>query len=394
MKTSSDPMNAVDPASVGIDPIRLRRVVACMERDIGAGFVDGGVIIIARHGKVVLYEALGQTDRKAGRGARKDDVFAMLSLTKSLVAALLLDRVERGEVNLSTCVAEVIPEFAAAGKSRVTIVQVMCHMAGLAKLLPAPPDVLHDLQATVAAICRAPLEAPPGEAVCYSGMAGAYIMAEIVRRLDGGRRSFSKILEEDLLKPLGMVDTSLGQNPGLESRRVPIVMHDRREGLMDPAILEATDQLCRPGAEIPAMGAYGTVPDYFRFAEMLRRGGELDGVRLLSPQMIRLATSNFTGEQANGIWTGHREMRHWPAFPAFLGLGFYLRGSGVVPNCFGTLNSPSTYGHAGAGSTLYWVDPDHDMSFVAFTAGLLEESYSADRWQRLANAAIGSIVDA
>lgn len=393
MNTSSDPMSPVDPASVGIDPSRLRQVVACMEKDMGAGYVDGGVIIIARHGKVVLYAALGQTDRRSGRAARKDDVFAILSLTKSMVAALLLNRVERGEVNLSTCVAEVIPEFAAAGKSRVTIVQVMCHMAGLAKLLPAPPELLHDLQATVASICRAPLEAAPGETVCYSGMAGACIMAEIVRRLDGGQRSFSKILEEDLLRPLGMVDTSLGQNPRLESRRVPVVMHDRREGLMEPAILEATDQLCRPGAELPAMGAYGTAVDYFRFAEMLRRGGELDGVRILSPQMIRLATGNFTGEHPNGIWTGHREMRHWPAFPAFLGLGFYLRGSGVVPNCFGTLNSPRAYGHAGAGSTLYWIDPDYDMTFVAFTAGLLEESYSADRWQRLSNVAIGSIVD-
>jgi len=393
MKTSSDTLVPVDPATVGMDAGRLRRVVTCIEKDIGAGYVDGGVIIIARHGKVVLYEALGRSDRKAGRTARKDDVFAILSLTKSLVAALLLNRVERGEVNLSTCVAEVIPEFAAAGKSRVTVVQVMCHMAGLAKLLPAPPELLHDLQATVAAICRAPLEAAPGESVCYSGMAGAYIMAEIVRRLDGGRRSFSQILAEDLLEPLGMVDTSLGQNPGLEARRVPVAMHDRREGLMDPAILEATDQLCRPGAEIPAMGAYGTAVDYFRFAEMLRRGGELDGVRILSPQMIRLATANFTGEHPNGIWTGHREMRHWPAFPAFLGLGFYLRGHGVIPNCFGTLNSPRTYGHAGAGSTLYWVDPDYDMTFVAFTAGLLEESYSADRWQRLSNVAIASIVD-
>jgi CubicO group peptidase (beta-lactamase class C family) len=109
--------------------------------------------------------------------------------------------------------------------------------------------------------------------------------------------------------------------------------------------------------------------------------------------MIKLATANFTGEHPNGIWTGHREMRHWPVFPAFLGLGFYLRGTGIIPNCFGTLNSPRTYGHAGAGSTLYWVDPEYDMTFVALTAGLLEESYSAERWQRLSNVAIASIVE-
>jgi CubicO group peptidase (beta-lactamase class C family) len=392
MKTPSDMMTLSDPARVGIDPQRLKRLTACFEKDISQGLVDGGVVIVARHGKVVLYEAMGQTVRKTDRAARRDDVFAILSLTKSMVATLLLNRVERGEVNLSSRVADVIPEFAAAGKSCVTLTQVMCHLAGLAKLLPAPPEVLHDLQATVASICKAPLEASPGETVSYSGMAGAYIMAEIVRRLDGGSRSFSKIMEEDLFKPLGMLDTSLGQNPELESRRVPIVMHDRREGLMDPAILEATDQLCRPGAELPAMGGYGTAVDYFRFAEMLRRGGELDGVRILSPQMIKLATSNFTGDLPNGIWVGHREMRHWPAFPAFLGLGFYLRGSGIIPNCFSTLNSPGTYGHAGAGSTLYWVDPEYDMTFVAFTAGLLEESYSMERWQRLSNIVVSSIV--
>ena len=87
-----------------------------------------------------------------------------------------------------------------------------------------------------------------------------------------------------------------------------------------------------------------------------------------------------------------REVRGWDEWPAFLGLGFYLRGEGIFPCYHGSLASPGTYGHAGAGSAMFWVDPVRDMSFVGLTAGLLEESYSIERWQKLSDLALMSIV--
>ena len=80
-------------------------------------------------------------------------------------------------------------------------------------------------------------------------------------------------------------------------------------------------------------------------------------------------------------------------FPAYLGLGFYLRGEGIFPQYYGHLASPRTYGHAGVGSMVFWIDPVRDMTFVGFTAGLMEESYSIERWQRLSDIALASITE-
>lgn len=88
----------------------------------------------------------------------------------------------------------------------------------------------------------------------------------------------------------------------------------------------------------------------------------------------------------------YRETRGWSPSPAKLGLGFYVRGEGIFQTYFGTLNSPRAFGHPGLGSTWFWVDPAHGMAFVALTAGLMEESRSMERFQRLSDTALSSIV--
>ena len=79
-------MDVHDAASVGIDPVRLSFLTGSIQRDVDNGLCDGGVVVVSRRGKVVLHEAIGMTDRARGRTARTDDVFPIMSLTKSLVA--------------------------------------------------------------------------------------------------------------------------------------------------------------------------------------------------------------------------------------------------------------------------------------------------------------------
>jgi len=190
-----------------------------------------------------------------------------------------------------------------------------------------------------------------------------------------------------------MKDTSLGYSRGREERRVPIVVRDQSPGLLPPPMLEAYNQLLGEGTEVPAIGVFSTAHDFHRFAEMLRRGGELDGVRLLSPLTLDLATKNYTGDKVNELYTFARESLGWQEAPAFLGLGFSLRGDGVFPHHFGALASPRTYGQFGAGSTVFWVDPARDVCFVGLTAGLQEESNSLLRWQRLSDITLSSIIE-
>ncbi len=138
---------------------------------------------------------------------------------------------------------------------------------------------------------------------------------------------------------------------------------------------------------MPWVGGVSTVPDLFRFAEMLRQGGSLDGQRIVSKAMLRLATRNWTGDKPNELYKSIAINHGWEAYPAYIGLGFGLAGEQICPNLFGTLTSPATYGHYGSGSTLFWVDPGLDMTFVCLTAGVMQAAPNIERFQRLSDIA-------
>jgi len=386
-------MKTAKPSEVGLDPIRLAWLSSAIKDDVAKEKYDGAVVIVARGGKVAMHEAIGFTDRASGRAARTDDVFLIFSITKALTAAAVMARIDRGELSLTTKVADVIPEFGCKGKHRVTIAQLMSHTGGMgAGLPPIPPELVGNQAAMIAAISQMGAEAVPGERVAYSAIIAHAVLAEVVRRIDGGSRPFREILAADVLQPIGMNDTALGLRKDLAARRVPVVVRDRSDGLFPPEMLEAFNLIVQEESEIPAAGAFSTASDLFRFAEMLRQGGELDGTRVLSPAIIRLATTNHTDTRRNSLWDYALEMRGWDEFPAFIGLTFFLRGTGIFPHWFGTLNSPSTFGSVGAGSTVFWVDPERALTFVCLTAGLLEETRSVDRFGRLSDLVSSAVV--
>jgi len=101
------------------------------------------------------------------------------------------------------------------------------------------------------------------------------------------------------------------------------------------------------------VGIASTVPDMFRFAEMFRQDGTLDGARILSPATLALARRNWTGEKPNELYAARGRERGWDPAPAYIGLGFSLRGTAMCRHMFGTLASPGTFGNYGAGTTLF-----------------------------------------
>ena len=387
-------MPNASPAELGLDPERLARLTAAIDADVRHERYDGAAILVARRGVVALHEAIGFADRAAGRRARVDDVFHLFSITKTFTAVAVLSRIERGQLALTTPVADVIPEFGNRGKQRITVFHLLTHTCGLPAALPLIPlELFGDLGATVAAICEQGIENRPGTVVYYSPLTAHAILAEMVRRIDGGERRFRDILADEIFRPLAMRDSWLGARPDLAARRVPIVVRDHRPGLFPPELMEGFNSIVTEEAELPAAGGLATAADMGRFAEMLRRGGELDGARLLAPATLQLATTNQTGLQPNLLWSYAREMRGWDEFPAYIGLTFWLRGQGVFTAPFGTLASPRTFGHLGAGTTMYWVDPERELTFVCLTAGAIEESYSMERFQRLSDLVHASCVD-
>ena len=139
------------------------------------------------------------------------------------------------------------------------------------------------------------------------------------------------------------------------------------------------------------MGAASTTADLTRFAEMLRHGGELDGVRILSPVMVALARRNHTGDLPNELYRSVALRAGYPAPPAYIGLGFSVRGTALVRHQFGTLTSPETFGNYGAGSTEFWIDPVLDVTFVGLSAGLLGQAPNIERYQRLSDIVVGAL---
>ena len=374
-------------ASLGFDAARLKRLTDAIDADVAAERYDGAVVRLARGGESVLASVHGFADRAKERKLAADDVFLTFSIAKQFTHALVLARIDRGEIGLMTRVAEVIPEFACRGKENATVFHILTHTAGLPLKLPAmDPMQMGNLAAMVGAGCLAPAESVPGERVNYSGIVGTAILAEIVRRLDGGKRSYRDILAQDLFGPLGMKDTSLGIRADLAGRFCPVVARDRRPGVSLAEEYEMFAAMCGPESEIPALGCVSTAADLERFAELLRNRGALGGLRLLSPAMVDLAMRNHTGELANETWGFALGPRGWKPVRALNGLGFYLRGDGVFATPFGHMASPLTFGGVGAGSTLFWVDPARDLTFVLMTTGLIvDEALNVERFRRLSD---------
>jgi CubicO group peptidase (beta-lactamase class C family) len=368
----------------------LRRVIA---EDIAAGRYYGAVLAIARAGQLGLHEAIGHADAAASRALRLDSVFSIFSVTKAITNVLVLRAIELGRLALTTRISDLVPEFSGGLRNQITVHHLLTHTSGLPIVFAIKPDMYIDrLDEVVAAVCAhiQPAE-PPGERVAYSPLANHALLGEALRRTDPKRRSYRAIVHDDLLAPLGMGDSCVGLRRDLRARHVvpdfrgnfPIT-HPGHSNLGPNGAFEEED------AEMPWVGLASTVPDLFRFAEMLRRGGELDGSRILSPAMLELATRNWTGEKPNELYKALFEQRGWPPAPAYLGLGFALRGTAMCHHLYGTLTSPGTFGNYGAGSALYWVDPTRELTFVCLSAGVMNSLDNIERFQRLSDIAVAA----
>ncbi|MCP1463284.1 serine hydrolase [Pseudomonas sp. S3E17] len=385
------------PHSLGVDTKRLALLTTAIHADIEADRFDGAVVLVARRGTIILHEAFGYADRAANKPVQRDSVFVTMSIFKQMVNAAVLQRIDRGELSFTTQVRELIPEYAANGKGTTTVADLMLHKAGLPLGAPGiPPEKIGNIQAVTSAVSAMVAQSLPGKSISYAAVLGHAVLAEIVRRLDGGNRTFGQILKEDLIEPLAMTDTSLGF--GLREdqidRVVPVVVKNHAPALLDPVMLEgAGKHAATPGFEVPAGSAYTTAHDWFRFAEACRRGGEIDGIRVLSPAILRFSRTIATGELTNSLWDYAQNMRGWPALPANLSPGFYVRGSGITSHAFGLLSSPETFGGIGTGSNCFWVDPERELTYVFLSAGLMEDSYSWERHQCYSDLVQSSLTD-
>ncbi len=376
----------------GMNQDRLARVTETIAADVEREHYDGAVVLVARRGHIALHEAVGFADRASARAATTDDVLHYFSITKTFTAIAVLRCLDRGAAALTTPVAEVIPEFAAKGKQRVTIEHLLTHRSGLPPDLPfVMPHQLGDTTAIALATADQALISRPGERITYSPLGGFAVLGEVARRLDPHDRRLREIMADDLFGPLGMRDTHLSLRPDLAGRRSPAVVRDPTPGIIPPAALESINVMLTEEFEMPGASAIGTAHDLFRWGEALRLGGALDGAHLLSTTLLDYTLRDHTGAQPNHIYDSMCESRGWGPYPSHLGLGFFSRGDSTFVTPFGITSSPTTFGGLGAGSAVFWVDPVRELVFVFLSTGILEDSRNFERLQSLSDLALAAI---
>jgi CubicO group peptidase (beta-lactamase class C family) len=393
LKKTPEAQPVAGPSIEGLNMEQLERVASAIQKDVDDNLYDGAAIIVARHGKIGLHKSIGFANRAAQRAIKTDDVFNILSVTKAFTDVLILSLMERGKLALTTRVVDIVPEIKGKTRDGVTIFNMMTHTAGSPQvIIPLEAAKMGNLDLVIKAICQLDLIAAPGSMVCYSPLWGHALLGEIVRRLDDKKRALRDIYQEDLFKPLGMKDTAMGRRKDLQSRIVPIVAHDPDYGDMTAKQIEEHNQFITEKAEIPWMGCVSTAYDLFRFADMLRRGGELEGVRIISPASVKRATTIQTGSLVNQYYAQVMKEHGVQPPPANVGLDFQIRGEGVGVNAMGNLTSPRTYGKFGLGGTGFWVDPENDVTFIFLRSGLLEHMNDAVKFQRISDMAMAAMI--
>lgn len=352
--TSTWPLRSAKPERVGLCSTRLKRVDDFVGGLIGQQLIAGAITLVARRGRLAHLRCHGMMDAERGVAMREDAIFRLYSMTKPIVCVATLMLVEQGAIALHDPVSRWLPALAGvqvagadgtltAARRPITVHDLLTHTGGLTYGLDYAQRNSGDSDAFIAAVARLPLAAQPGERWIYS--LSNDVLGCLIEKLTGER--LDAALTRMVLRPLGMRDTAFTVAPAKRARFTALYQHDaanrivRRSDEEHPYLGEPT--FCAGGS-----GLTGTTADYLRFALMLLRGGELDGVRLLSPKTVELMRQD------------HLPPGHPPILPFRFGYGY---GVSVVRSLAEKqgLCSVGEFGWGGAAGTNCWIDPAEDM---------------------------------
>ena len=371
----------VKPESAGFSSDRLARIKAALDDQIAKDVIPGGVLLIARDGKIVHYQAYGFADAKKSKPLAKDAIFRIASMTKPIVTTTAMMLFEQGKFLLSDPIAKYLPEFkdmkvdakkadgsgyeVVPAARPITIQDLMRHTSGFMyrgslgpgreNLRKAYAEADIEGQTTnlsakdmLSRLAQIPLAHQPGTTFEYS--VSVDVLGLLIERITG--KPLDKLVEEMVLTPLKMKDSTF---------RLPKEKFARLADGLDVDPLKASTwkwmRVTEDNGERYMMGGAGMVStalDYSRFAQMILNGGELEGVRLLSPKTVALMTSNHLQGMA-----GSTTPNTGPGYG--FGLGFAVRlteGMAVVPGSTGDVN------WSGACGTTFTIDPKEKLVAV------------------------------
>jgi CubicO group peptidase (beta-lactamase class C family) len=340
------------------------------------GLHVGAQVCVRYRGELVADYAIG-----LARGAhplRTDHRMLWLSAGKPLLAVAICQLVEQGLLGLDDCVSEYIPEFAAHGKSAITVQHLLTHTHGYQPpLLDWPRLAWKEIISSICA-ARVPEGRVPGEYAAYDPQTGWYLLAEILQRRTG--EPYFERIRRTVLEPCGLRNSSLGMPADkyqqlLDADRLA-PLHDTgltaKEGKLGedelPAPTWAGETAARAAARNPGGGAIGPAYELCTFYQVLSDlwNGTAE-VPLLLPETVRLMTRRVRAGLMDHTF---KQCVDW-------GLGFlinsYRYGKEATPYGYGRHASDSTFGHGGVQSTSAWADPGKRVTGVIVFNGLCGE---------------------
>jgi CubicO group peptidase (beta-lactamase class C family) len=369
---------AVPAAGPGtLSPERVARIDKVLQQYVDENRIAGAVGYVLQDGKPIYERAVGWADKEAGTRMAPDTIFRIASQTKAITSAAILILMEEGKLNLTDPVSRYIPTFAGSkvavrkegaveivpAKRPILIRDLLTHTAGIS--YGTDPTVSAEYQAkglgpaagygwftadkdepicvTMERLGTLPFVAQPGEAWVYGY--NTDILGCIVEKASG--TPLDEFVRTRITGPLGMKDTVFFLTPAQRGRLAAVYT-----GAPDGTVVRAPDGPRGQGTYVDGprksvaggAGLLSTAQDYARFLEMIRRGGAIDGVRILSPRTVALMTTNQIG-------TLHS--------PNGLGFGFGFE----TTDRFGAngLDSAGAYGWSGAYSSTSRVDPESHL---------------------------------
>lgn len=385
-------MNVVKPETVGFSTERLERLHALIQDEVDHKQLAGAVTILARHGKVVDYRTYGARDTGTGAAMTKDTIFRDYSMTKPVTGVAMMILYEEGKWLPNDPISKYIPEFAqlkvfngADGDGKMILVdpehaptmrELMSHSAGFSYGNgKTPVDAMYqdlkpmqsaNLQETMDKLAKIPLNYQPGKGWMYS--VSMDIEGYIVEKLSG--QSLPDFMRDHIFMPLGMKDAGFFVPEDQRSRFATNYKDDGHGQLtVTAAGSPPNDYTKQPTMPSGGGGLVSTPEDYYRFAQMLAHGGELDGKRILAPATVKLMTSNHLPDEllTGKFGIGQHIMRQ--------GFGYGYNCAVVFdPAAAGLPDGKGTFFWDGAAGTWFWVDPANDIVFV----GMIQRMTSPD----------------
>ena len=394
-----EPLPTALPESAGFDPVRSRNIVNVLQGEVNRGRLPGAVAMVARHGQVLLHEAVGHQDPQAGTPMAVDSIFRIYSMTKPIVSLAVMQLMERGQLLLSDPVARHLPEFSdvkvahfeggtmqlRAPRRAPTVQDLLSHTSGLTyEILGSAPIQRMYADAKLGsrdrsnaefsrALAQMPLMFEPGSIWAYSRATD--LLGALVESVSG--QTLGTFLQDNIFEPLGMVDTGFSVPPDQQHRIAEAFAQDPDGGTQ----MHLIDIRKVPRMEAAGMGLASTAQDYARCVQCLCNGGQLLGQRVLSPASVQLMSSDHLG--GLGQQTTERSGDMLGRGTGF-GLGFSVR---LHPGLETLPGSVGLYSWGGIAGTTFWVDPVHGFFAILMAQAPNQRDYFRPMFRNLVYAA-------